>query len=229
MMSPYLAVFDCGRPSAPIPPPTHAPSDPVTPSASTRHQDTQAAAVVLFQVTTRPLPALTTIPPVLNLRSEYRNVTPPSTSIMSTKHRIKSHLPVLHQWLPPHCQTSCFFSVGTFLVFPGFSTALPTPLLEQQMPYMSTRSAPATPTRSHPPPSPKALPRSIILYLVGSMEHCLVKTSIYPQFLHKLYQTSQDVATAYPLPLSCDPFTSTPTTPSSSNAQDHSICQAGLH
>jgi hypothetical protein len=92
------------------------------------------------------------IPPLLNLRSKYQHVTPPSTSVApTTKQRVKSYIPVLHQWLPPHCQTSCFFSVGTFLVFPGSSTAIPTPLLEKQMPYVYKCSCDTNkpPTLSH--------------------------------------------------------------------------------
>jgi hypothetical protein len=40
----------------------------------------------------------------------------------------------LRQWLPPPCQSSCFFSIGPMLVFPGTNVILPIPLLRQTLP-----------------------------------------------------------------------------------------------
>jgi hypothetical protein len=235
-MLPSLAVFDRGRHSAPIPLPSPTPYYPVTPLASTRHHDKQAAAAVLFQATTHQLPKFITIPPVLNLRSEYQHATPPSTSqaphqVMypcftpmaptplpnlllllcldpQAKHRIKLCIPVLHQWLPPHCQTSCFFSVWTFLVFPGYSTVIPTPLLEKQMPYVYTCSCdtnkPPTPLSKSSTKTNHSLPRRFNGTLFGQVFYLPLVAQALPD---------QVVVTADPLPLPCDPFTSTPTTP----------------
>jgi hypothetical protein len=73
-----------------------------------------------------------------------------STHLTTTRHpvqqklnisRIQTHLSqsrtsFLLQWLPPSCQTSCFYSVGTMLVFPSTNLVLPTPLLKKTSPYV---------------------------------------------------------------------------------------------
>jgi hypothetical protein len=42
----------------------------------------------------------------------------------------------IYQWLPPPCQTSCFFVTDHMLVFPGFSSILPTLFLEKELTYV---------------------------------------------------------------------------------------------
>jgi hypothetical protein len=146
MMSLSLAVFDCGQPSAPIPPPTHCPFDPFTSSTSARNQDNQGIPSFSFPPTPCPFSKLAVSTPVHTLRSAYKSSIPPlrttvlptkqPTNVAPTKQHVKFRTPFLLQWLPPPCQISCFFLVGSFLVFPGTSIVLPTPLLEKQLPYV---------------------------------------------------------------------------------------------
>jgi hypothetical protein len=130
MMSPSPAVFDRGRPSASVPSTSHCPSDPFNPSISNRHHNNQAASAVFILPTTRPSSKLATLPPVLTLCSLSKRFIPPPTTAATNRQHTRSHTSLLYQWLPPSCQTSCFFSVGTLLVFPGNSIVMPTPLLE---------------------------------------------------------------------------------------------------
>jgi hypothetical protein len=147
MMSPSLVVFDQGQPSAPIPLPTRRPFDPFTSSTSARNQDNQVITLFSFLPTPCPFSKLAVSTPVHTLCSAYKSSIPPPrttvlqtkqpTNVAPTKQRVKFRTPFLLQWLPPPCQISCFFSVGSFLVFPGStSIVLPTPLLEKQSPYV---------------------------------------------------------------------------------------------
>jgi hypothetical protein len=192
-MSPSLAVFDRGRPSASVPSTSHCPSDPFNPSISNRHHDNQAASAVFILPTTRPSSKLATLPPVLTLRSlSKRFIPPPTTAATNTQH-VRSHTSLLYQWLPPSCQTSCFFSVGTLLVFPGNSIVLPTPLLEKQLPYVYVCSCDTNkPTLPLSPSSitvNHAMPRRFNGAMFGLVFSSPITNPLAPTAVHNLPAT----------------------------------------
>jgi hypothetical protein len=160
-MLPSPVVFYHGQPLAPSSPTSHYSSDPFTLSTLTRNQENPAATAICLWLTTRV--HLPNWPSAVSTNAMYKSFIPPPTN----KQCVKLHSPVLYQWLPPPCQVSCFSSVGTFLVFPGTSIVLPSPLLEKRLPYMSTIACAAPSSCHHPPPT--ALSLSNISHLVGSM------------------------------------------------------------
>jgi hypothetical protein len=135
-MSTASAVFDPGDSSLSSSSIHHAPRDHFTLSTSPGNQDDQCATPALFTPATRHSSTVATPTAVLGLRSAPMSFIPPSTTVTTTMKRAPSRTSSLFQWLPPPCQTSCFFVVGPMLVFPGFSIVLPTPLLAKQLPYV---------------------------------------------------------------------------------------------
>jgi hypothetical protein len=134
-MSPPPAVFDRGRPSACLSSPSHCPSDQFNQSIFNRHHNIQPATTVFVLPTTGPASPLTTLPPVGILRTASVRFILPPTTVATTK-RLKIRPSLLYEWLPPPCRTSCFFSVGSLLVFPETSIVLPITLLEKHLPYV---------------------------------------------------------------------------------------------
>jgi hypothetical protein len=111
----FLTVDDLPRPLVPLHPmlPLNLPPHWAQPDIKPNMQQQPFAS----RLYTTPLPPTLTkiqlvqIQLVLNLCAKHQCVTPPSTSVMPTKQRVKSPVSFLYKWLPPPSQTSCFFSL----------------------------------------------------------------------------------------------------------------------
>jgi hypothetical protein len=114
----------------------HAPPEPSTTSNPTRSKDDKATTPISFLRRSPTFFQASTTTPVLALAAAYTSFHPPPTTALMARQRAKSHRSFIYQWLPPPCQTSCFFVTGHMLVFPGFSSILPTLLLEKELPYV---------------------------------------------------------------------------------------------
>jgi hypothetical protein len=123
MMLPSPVVFDHGPPSASIPSTSHCPSDPFNPRQSQTDfattKQNQPFLSCLYHLSIFQIGyASTSTHPTLPVQKFHST----ANHCCADKSNASSHtLSLLYQWLPPPCQTSCFFSVWTLLFFPGTS------------------------------------------------------------------------------------------------------------
>jgi hypothetical protein len=127
------AVFDPGCSSLSSFTIYRAPPEPSTTSNPRRSQDDKATTPISFSQMSPPFFQAATTTPVLALPAAYTSFHPPQTSASMARQHAKSLSSFIYQWLPPPCQTSCFFVTGHMLVFPGFSSILPTLFLEKEL------------------------------------------------------------------------------------------------
>jgi hypothetical protein len=144
MMSTAPAVYDRGRSSAPSSITCQASPDdfvPELPTGNPFRPTTTISSIVGGSPPPSPSLTVPTLAPVQALRQSPKIFIQPTTTALTapaptTTRGAKSHTFFLVQWLPPSCQSSCFLSVGTMLIFPGTNILLPTLLLKPTLPYI---------------------------------------------------------------------------------------------